>query len=158
MLADANNAGELGALSLLADLDVETGDPDHVVELRQPISRIRASRPRYDDGLTVRNYATALMESGHLDEAESAFRASLPLVRRAYGSAAFVLHDAAGRLHAGDKSMTRPDCPRMRKAYTPPWEGNPALSRSGIKNAYVHCFSPSVRPKRLSSWATKVAH
>jgi predicted ATPase/DNA-binding winged helix-turn-helix (wHTH) protein len=94
-----SNAGELGALNLLADLDVETGDPDHAVELlRQPISRVRASRPRYDDGLTVRNYASALMESGRLEEAESAFRDALPLVRRAYGSAAFVLHDAAGLL------------------------------------------------------------
>jgi hypothetical protein len=36
-----------------------------------------------------------LMEAGHLEEAESAFRDALPQVRRAYGSAAFVLHDAA---------------------------------------------------------------
>jgi hypothetical protein len=35
------------------------------------------------------------MEAGHLEEAESAFRDALPQVRRAYGSAAFVLHDAA---------------------------------------------------------------
>ncbi len=88
--------GELSALSLLADLEVETGHPGRAVELlREPISRFRASTPRYDDGLTDRNYATALMESGHLEEAESAFRDALPLVRRAYGSCAFVLHDAA---------------------------------------------------------------
>ena len=35
------------------------------------------------------------MEAGHLEEAESAFRDALPLVRRAYGSTALVLHDAA---------------------------------------------------------------
>ncbi len=91
-----SDAGELGALSLIADLEVETGHPDRaVLLLREPISRFRASTPRYDDGLTVRNYATALMEAGHLEDAESAFRDALPLVRRAYGSAAFVLHDAA---------------------------------------------------------------
>jgi len=45
--------------------------------------------------LWVRNYATALMEAGHLEAAESAFRDAMPLSRRAYGSAAFVLHDTA---------------------------------------------------------------
>jgi hypothetical protein len=35
------------------------------------------------------------MEAGHLEEAESAFREALPLVRRAFGTGAFVLHDAA---------------------------------------------------------------
>jgi predicted ATPase/DNA-binding winged helix-turn-helix (wHTH) protein len=94
MRSDSN---ELTALSLLADLDVEIGHPDRAVELlREPISRLRASTTRYDyDGLPVRNFATALMEAGHLEEAESAFRDVLPHVRRAYGSAAFVLHDAA---------------------------------------------------------------
>jgi predicted ATPase len=87
---------ELTALALLADLDVASGHPDRAVEiLREPISRTRASTPRYDNGLAVRNYATALMESGHLEEAETAFRDALPLIRRAYGSAAFVLHDTA---------------------------------------------------------------
>jgi tetratricopeptide (TPR) repeat protein len=91
-----SDSGELGALSLLADLEVETGHPDRAVELlREPISRARASTTRYDDGIVIRNYATALMEWGHLEEAESAFRDALPLVRRAYGGAAFVLHDAA---------------------------------------------------------------
>jgi tetratricopeptide (TPR) repeat protein len=87
---------QLIALALLADLDVEIGCPDRAVELlRERMSRVRASTPRYDDGIAVRNFATALMEAGHLDEAESIFRDALPLVRRAYGSAAFVLHDAA---------------------------------------------------------------
>jgi tetratricopeptide (TPR) repeat protein len=94
-----SDSEELLALGLLADLDVETGHPDRAVELlREPISRARAATPRYDDGLGVRNYATALMEAGHLEEAESAFRDALPLVRRAYGSGAFVLHDAASLL------------------------------------------------------------
>jgi predicted ATPase/DNA-binding winged helix-turn-helix (wHTH) protein len=87
---------ELTALSLLADLDVVSGQPERAVELlREPISRARASTPRYDNGMVVRNYATALMESGHLEEAESAFHEALPLVRRAFGTGAFVLHDAA---------------------------------------------------------------
>jgi tetratricopeptide (TPR) repeat protein len=91
-----SDSTELTALSLLADLDVACGHPERAVELlREPISRVRASTNRYGDGLWVRNYATALMESGHLEEAESAFRDALPLSRRAYGSAAFVLHDAA---------------------------------------------------------------
>jgi tetratricopeptide (TPR) repeat protein len=91
-----SDSDELIALSLLADLDVETGHPEQAVELlREPISRVRASTTRYDDGLVVRNYATALMEAGHLEEAESAFRDALPLVRRAYGSTPLVVHDAA---------------------------------------------------------------
>jgi predicted ATPase/DNA-binding winged helix-turn-helix (wHTH) protein len=87
---------EIIALSLLADLDVASGHPERAVELlREPISRVRDSTTGYGDGLPVRNYATALMESGHLEEAESTFRDAMPLVRRAYGSAAYVLHDAA---------------------------------------------------------------
>ena len=91
-----SDSDEFIALGLLADLDVASGHPDRaVLLLREPISRVRASTTRYDDGMIVRNYATALMEAGHLEEAESAFRDALPQVRRAYGSAAFVLHDAA---------------------------------------------------------------
>ncbi len=91
-----SDSDELAALNLLADLDVASGHADQAVEnLREPISRFRALTTKYDDGIMFRNYATALMESGHLQEAESAFREALPLIRRAYGSAAFVLHDAA---------------------------------------------------------------
>jgi predicted ATPase/DNA-binding winged helix-turn-helix (wHTH) protein len=91
-----SDSDEIVALSLLADLDVASGHPERAVALlREPISRVRDSTTGYGDGLPVRNYATALMESGHLEEAESAFRDALPLVRRAYGSAAYVLHDAA---------------------------------------------------------------
>jgi predicted ATPase/DNA-binding winged helix-turn-helix (wHTH) protein len=91
-----SDSTELIALSLLADLDVASGHPDRAVELlREPISRVRASTTPYDYGMMVRNYATALMEAGHLEEAETAFRDALPQVRRAYGSAAFVLHDTA---------------------------------------------------------------
>src|SRR3977135_2977224 len=46
----------------------------------------------------VRNYARALMEAGHLEQAESAYRDALPQVRRAYGSAAVGLHDAGSLL------------------------------------------------------------
>jgi tetratricopeptide (TPR) repeat protein len=91
-----SDSEEFIALGLLADLEVASGQPERAVEiLREPIARVRASTTRYDDGIVVRNYATALMEAGHLEEAESAFRDALPHVRRAYGSAAFVLHDAA---------------------------------------------------------------
>jgi hypothetical protein len=62
-----SDSAELTALSLLADLDVACGHPERAVELlREPMSRVRASTNRYSDGLWVRNYATALMESGHL--------------------------------------------------------------------------------------------
>jgi tetratricopeptide (TPR) repeat protein len=91
-----SDSTELTALGLLADLDVGSGHPERAVELlREPLLRVRASNPLYGDGLSVRNYATALMESGHLEEAESAFRDALPKVRRAYGTVAFILHDAA---------------------------------------------------------------
>jgi len=87
---------ELTALCLLAELDVACGQSDRAVEmLREPVARARASTPRYDNGLAVRNYATALMESGQLEAAESAFRDAVPPCRRAFGSAAFVLLDAA---------------------------------------------------------------
>jgi predicted ATPase/DNA-binding winged helix-turn-helix (wHTH) protein len=90
---------ELSALNLLAELDVASGHADRAVEtLREPISRLRASTTRYDDGLPFRNYATALMEAGQLQEADSVFREALPRIRRNWGSAAFVLHDAASLL------------------------------------------------------------
>ncbi|HEV8096035.1 MAG TPA: hypothetical protein VGP71_09920, partial [Burkholderiales bacterium] len=95
----SGDADELIALSLLADLEVAAGYPERAVEmLREPTSRVRASTTQYGNGMSVRNYATALMESGHLEEAESAFRDALPLVRRGFGNGAFVLHDAASLL------------------------------------------------------------
>jgi len=112
-----SDSDEFIALGLLADLDVASGHPDRaVLLLREPISRVRASTTRYDDGIVVRNYATALMEAGHLEEAESAFRDALPLARRAYGSAAFVLHDAAwllarrGRIDDAARVSTYAEC------------------------------------------------
>ena len=53
------------------------------------------SASRHGNTFAFRNYATALMEAGQLQEADSAFREALPVIRRAYGSGAFVLHDAA---------------------------------------------------------------
>ena len=91
-----SESDELAALAMLADLDVAAGDADRAVEsLREPIARFRVSTTKYDDGIVFRNYATALMNAGHFEEAETAFREALPLTRRAYGSAGFVLHDAA---------------------------------------------------------------
>ena len=91
-----SDSDELIALSLLADLDVASGHPDRAVELlRETIPRVHASTTQYIDGIVVRNYGTVLMEAGHLEEAESAFRDALSHVRRAFGSGAFVLHDAA---------------------------------------------------------------
>lgn len=91
-----SQSDELAALALLADLDVAHGNADRAVEtLREPMARFRALPTEYDDGLLLRNYATALMAADHLQEAESAFREALPRIRRAYGSAAFVLYDAA---------------------------------------------------------------
>ena len=94
-----SDSDELTALSLLADLDVASGHAGRAVEtLREPISRFRASTSKNYVGMAFRNYATALMEAGHLLEAESAFREAMPLIRRNWGSAAFVLHDAASLL------------------------------------------------------------
>jgi hypothetical protein len=140
---------ELTALALLAELDVCSGQSDRAVEiLREPIARTRASTPRYDNGLAVRNYATALMESGHFGAAESAFRDALPLVRRAFGNGAFVLHDAAWLLARCGRMMTRPECPRMRKAYTAPWEGSCVLWLSAIRRGCVRTFARNELPKR----------
>jgi predicted ATPase/DNA-binding winged helix-turn-helix (wHTH) protein len=92
-------ADELVALSLLAELDVISGQADRAVDtLREPIARLRAGTTIDTETFVLRNYATALMESGHLQEAESAFREALPLLRRAYGTGALVLHDAASLL------------------------------------------------------------
>ena len=94
-----SDADELIALSLLADLEVAGGHPERAVEmLREPASRVRASTTEHGNSMSVRNYATALMESGQLEEAESAFRVALPLVKRGFGHGAFVLHDAASLL------------------------------------------------------------
>ena len=91
-----SDADELNALSLLADLDVASGHAGRAVEtLREPIARLRALSNKYTETFVLRNYATALMEAGHLQEADSVFREALPLIRRAHGTGAFVLHDAA---------------------------------------------------------------
>jgi tetratricopeptide (TPR) repeat protein len=91
-----SDADELNALSLLADLDVASGHAGRAVEtLREPIARLRALTSKYTETFVLRNYATALMEAGHLQEADSVFREALPLIRRAHGTGAFVLHDAA---------------------------------------------------------------
>ena len=147
-----SDAGELSALSLLADLDVETGHPDRAVELlREPISRVRASTTRYDDGLTVRNYATALMEAGHLEDAESAFRDALPLVRRAYGSAAFVLHDAAwllarrGRIDDAARVSAYAESVYAAMGRKP----RPVALRN--QERLVRCFPANAPPKRWCS-------
>ena len=112
--------------------------------------RVRASTTRYDDGIVVRNYATALMEAGHLEEAESAYRDALPQVRRVYGSAAFVLHDAASLLARRGQID---DAARVSAYAENVYAGmgrKPRGVRSVTRNSYVRCFPPSVPPKR--SW------
>lgn len=86
------------ALALLVDLDVQTGYVDRAAEAARVLLADRGLVVDFDDGLTHRDAATALMLAGALDEAEAAYRAALPLARRAHGTSAFVLDDAAALL------------------------------------------------------------
>src|SRR5258706_6922566 len=90
MLRDTTRFSSHGGI----DVFCVCGYPGRVIDssatCKQPCRIVQDdSTTRYGDGLWVRNYATALMESGHLEKAESAFRDALPMSRRAYGSAAF---------------------------------------------------------------------
>jgi predicted ATPase/DNA-binding winged helix-turn-helix (wHTH) protein len=88
-----NPSGELNALGLLVDLEVQRGHAERAVETaREIVARYRPDLG-FDTALTLRNCATALMAAGHLDEAETIYRKALSSLRRNYGTGAFVLDD-----------------------------------------------------------------
>ena len=90
-----SDSDELTALSLMIDVDLQMEQVERAARgARELLADPRIAVER-DDGLLYRNLATALMVFGADAEAESAFRKALPLVKRAYGNAALVLHDAA---------------------------------------------------------------
>jgi tetratricopeptide (TPR) repeat protein len=90
-----NVSGELNALGLLVDLEVQLGHAERAVDTaREIVARYRPDLG-FDTGLTLRNCATALMAAGLLDEAETIYREALSSLRRNYGSGAFVLDDMA---------------------------------------------------------------
>jgi predicted ATPase len=92
-----SESDELTAVSLLADVEIASGQADRAVELmREALAHIDPELSV--GGLEVRNYATALLEAGRLEEAEAAFRNASLRARRALGTVAFVLHDAASLL------------------------------------------------------------
>lgn len=90
-----SSTDELTARSLMVDVDLQLGQVDRAASSARELLADPRIAAEHDDGLLYRNLATALMVSGAGAEAESAFRQALPMVRRAYGSGAFVLHDAA---------------------------------------------------------------
>jgi predicted ATPase len=90
---------ELVALAILVDLDVAVGDTRQAADAaREALSRYPIARMRFDDGLNLRIFATALMLAGRLDEAEPLYREALPKAKRSFGNAGLVLYDAAALL------------------------------------------------------------
>jgi predicted ATPase len=91
----ANPSGELSALGLLVDLEVQLGRQEQAVDIaRDIVSRYRPDLG-FDSALCLRNSATALMSAGALEEAEVIYREALAAARRNYGTGAFVLDDMA---------------------------------------------------------------
>ena len=90
-----NASGEMSALGLLVDLDVQTGHAERMVETARSI--VASYRPDlgFDSALSLRNCATALMAAGALDDVDAIYREALSAARRNYGSGAFVLDDMA---------------------------------------------------------------
>jgi tetratricopeptide (TPR) repeat protein len=90
-----NPSGELSALGLLVDLEVELGRHGRSVEIARDI--VARYRPElgFDSALSLRNSATALMAAGALEEAHGIYREALAAARRNYGTGAFVLDDMA---------------------------------------------------------------
>jgi len=87
---------ELNATALLVDLDVAEGLVQKAGEQAAAmIARPGAMTLRWSDGRGLRMYATALMVSGRLDDAERVYRQSLGELRRYYGNGAATLLDAA---------------------------------------------------------------
>jgi len=85
-----------GALAILVSAELALGNIDQAVALAgESVARHRVKPYASDDGLSLRSLATALMSGNRLDEAERAYRDALALVRRNYGTGAFVLYDAA---------------------------------------------------------------
>lgn len=89
-----SSSDEINALCLMVDLDLQVGEVERAASVAREILADPRTATEHDDGLLYRNLATALMTFGADAQAESAFRKALPLVRRAYGNTAFVLHDA----------------------------------------------------------------
>jgi predicted ATPase/DNA-binding winged helix-turn-helix (wHTH) protein/tetratricopeptide (TPR) repeat protein len=95
---------ELGAMSLLIDLDVADGLLQKAGERAAAmIARPEAMTLQWSDGRGLRVYATALMVAGRLDEAERVYRKSLGDLRRYYGNGASALLDAATWLARKDR-------------------------------------------------------
>lgn len=90
-----NPSGELGALGLLVDLELQMGRRERAIDVARDI--VARYRPDLgcDSALVLRNAATALMASGALDEAETIYAKALAAARRNYGTGAFVLDDMA---------------------------------------------------------------
>ena len=90
-----NATGEVSALSLLVDLDVQTGHAERAVAAARSI--VASYRPDlgFDSALSLRNCATALLAAGALDDVDAIYSEALSAARRNYGSGAFVLDDMA---------------------------------------------------------------
>ncbi len=90
-----NASGEMSALSLLVDLDVQIGHAEQAVERARAIVASYSPDLGFDSALCLRNCATALMAAGAPDDVDAIYREALSAARRNYGSGAFVLDDMA---------------------------------------------------------------
>jgi pentatricopeptide repeat protein len=88
-------SGEMNALCLLVDLDVQIGHAERAVETARTV--VASYRPDlgFDSALSLRNCATALVAAGAPDDVDGIYRDALTAARRHYGSGAFVLDDMA---------------------------------------------------------------
>jgi tetratricopeptide (TPR) repeat protein len=118
---------ELTAASLLADIDVVSGRPQEAVSaLREAIDRLEPALANGPDGMVLRNFGTALLEAGLLEEAETVFRRAAPVLRRAQGTSAFVLHDLATLLGMrGDLDAAARVAAYAESVYAAPTSGEP---------------------------------
>ena len=87
---------EWTARTTLVDIDVAEGRTREAsAAAREILARNRASREWVETGLGMRILATALMQDGHLEEAEPLYREAATCARQSFGTAAAVLYDAA---------------------------------------------------------------
>jgi predicted ATPase/DNA-binding winged helix-turn-helix (wHTH) protein len=87
-------SGRYEAEALLADVEMMLGNVAAAVEICRNAMAKAAKSGVQPNALVLRVLGVALLEQGHLDDAEEAFRSAIPLLKRRFGTAAPVLDDA----------------------------------------------------------------